>query len=579
MALFRAATLLSLCLLLAPLHAVPYSAKAAASRFGDRHHDPHEWKRAVMNHVSERTFTSRPMVSHLTRLLKNAPRHNDIKRALPKIANRQGFVGDQCSTDADCQGPRQCIAAEEGGIAPCTTASFFCFCFSPAVTCSSEDDCDPGELCTAIPQGTGNLCVSADALANVNIAVEETAPGLVSVGMDDSPLIDGLNGDSCSFDSDCTGSRECFGLSGTDSVPCSGQEDCVCLTQDPICSSNSDCESGEFCQSVDEEASIGICLSTFLVPSNPAAQAANEEAIISSIEDEEPIPSDDVDTMFTLADVTGPSEEKLNFDVCQSSDECAGTRRCENQISADVDCSATTECRCIPSDNATCTSDDECDDGESCIGFGSLKVCFSDNAPLPGEEGSGMETEEPLLTVEPEFTTEEPIPTDDILGLSESEISVEIEASPSPTAEECQDDRDCPDGQFCEEIDGRQVCEPVSNGDEEVSVCISTHHLSHMNQEELLYSTHRVARVLCDENNSCATPGHMIKYKNTAMMMSSYCEKVGCTSKIDTVNSPRYYPGKLVKSHSDGLEFTAHAARYSTRVEERMLSIAVRVGL
>lgn len=65
------------------------------------------------------------------------------------------------------------------------------------------------------------------------------------------------------------------------------------------------------------------------------------------------------------------------------------------------------------------------------------------------------------------------------------------------------------------------------------------------------------------------------------MMMSSYCEELGveCNVVATVVNSPRMKVGLRIKSRTDGLEFTALAARFESKVEEHVLRSVVRLGL
>ncbi|CAN8075966.1 unnamed protein product [Agarophyton chilense] len=543
MSYLRVATLLCLSLLITSSLAVPsHSRHASASlqRKQQLFHSPLDHKAAL--HVfnqAEKIRTSRSglnvesLPSFLNRLFeKRTPSTpNGLESALAKVSDRQGLIGGLCSSDSQCQDPRQCVTIQQAAVVPCTPDSLICACFSPLL-CSSGDDCDSGELCLSVANITGTVCVSEDVITSTNftVAVSEGGSGTVSIEIPDSPQTQGLNGDLCSSQGDCTESRRCFTLMGANFISCSGQENCRCVARDPSCSSISDCSSGEVCQFLDADGSVGFCISALLVPGNPAAQT-NETAI----EEEQHDLTDEMDMPI----------ETHEFGV-------------------------------------SCTTDDDCDIDESCTALGPTGRCTPDGNPSFGAGGEFPSASVGPIAVDAdvESPTDEPgsefigvTPTGDDSDLSESE-------EPSGTFEdECQTNDDCEDGETCTASDGLSVCEAVLNGEEDVSVCISTHHLSHMKQEELLYLTHRVARVLCDNSNSCATPGHMIKYKGAAMMMSTYCDAVGCISKLKTVNSPRYSPGKVVKSNSDGLEFTAHAARYNTRMEEKMLSLAVRIGL
>lgn len=161
----------------------------------------------------------------------------------------------------------------------------------------------------------------------------------------------------------------------------------------------------------------------------------------------------------------------------------------------------------------------------------------------------------------------------------------------SPTEEdelgELVTESDEPDGDVISDGIGSSPAPELEDGSEgdgatdepEDEICIGVHHLSHMTYKELVYSTHRVARVLCDKQDSCATPGHIVLYRGEAMMMRKYCTITRCVQKIMRVNSPRYSRAARVDSHTQDLRFTAFAARYESAAEERLLGAFVRIGL
>lgn len=98
--------------------------------------------------------------------------------------------------------------------------------------------------------------------------------------------------------------------------------------------------------------------------------------------------------------------------------------------------------------------------------------------------------------------------------------------------------------------------------------------------EKLIYRSHRRASVLCDANTSCATAGHIVVFKEEAMMMSSYCTLAGgCTKRLMHVNSPRMNRKLRLLTKTDGLQFTALASRYQSVVEERFLSTLVHMSM
>lgn len=109
--------------------------------------------------------------------------------------------------------------------------------------------------------------------------------------------------------------------------------------------------------------------------------------------------------------------------------------------------------------------------------------------------------------------------------------------------------------------------------------CIDVKALHHLPSEDLVFEKHALAHVLCDANDSCATPGHMVVFCGKAMMMRRYCDIAECSEQVMHVNSPRFKRGIRVPSSTDGLEFTAFASRYETRAEEAFISAVVRTGL
>ncbi|PXF44036.1 hypothetical protein BWQ96_06209 [Gracilariopsis chorda] len=131
------------------------------------------------------------------------------------------------------------------------------------------------------------------------------------------------------------------------------------------------------------------------------------------------------------------------------------------------------------------------------------------------------------------------------------------------------------------QADVAQAQQPQASEEPVEQSCIAVHHLKGERlKNALLYKSDVLARVLCDENESCATPGHMVIYRERAMMMRSYCELAGkCTERFLKVNGLKYERGKRVGSLSDGLSFSALAARFESKMEELVLKTAVHIGL
>lgn len=114
----------------------------------------------------------------------------------------------------------------------------------------------------------------------------------------------------------------------------------------------------------------------------------------------------------------------------------------------------------------------------------------------------------------------------------------------------------------------------------EEGACIAADALRHVPVEQLVYRPHRRAAVLCDEEGNCATPGHMVVYKGEAMMMKSYCEvsQQRCVKTVTFVNSPKITARVPLDSYSPHLRYTPFASRYEHRLEERLLSVIIRLG-
>ena len=151
----------------------------------------------------------------------------------------------------------------------------------------------------------------------------------------------------------------------------------------------------------------------------------------------------------------------------------------------------------------------------------------------------------------------------------------------------CTKNTDC-------EAEGMKACSNSTNGlpiclrievlksrgeGEGGGVCVASKHLGGFEDKELVFETHKRAAVLCDERGNCATPGHMVVWKGQGMMMRRYCGYVGCVPRVMMVNSPKWRRNMAVPSESEGLTFSAFAARYETKAEEVVLSAFIRAGV
>lgn len=114
---------------------------------------------------------------------------------------------------------------------------------------------------------------------------------------------------------------------------------------------------------------------------------------------------------------------------------------------------------------------------------------------------------------------------------------------------------------------------------EEDDVCIDANALAHVPPHDLVFPSHRRASVLCDQYGSCATAGHMVVYQQRSVMMASYCARFAtCKRRVMLVNSMRMRRNVRIPSKSPDLHFTVFAARFATRIEERLLATVVHAG-
>ena len=224
------------------------------------------------------------------------------------------------------------------------------------------------------------------------------------------------------------------------------------------------------------------------------------------------------------------STSRLTYDSCTVSAECLTNRQCVAFSSFRTCTSDETDCICFPASSSQCSSAADCPtEGESCI-----DVPVNETIAIAGKKYCGSvavaeNLDWPVVTaVEPTL-------------LPSSELSPSSEPSPAP--------------------------------------CIAVHSLEGFGMEELRYAQHRRAGVLCDDERNCATPGHMVVFKGKGMMMMKYCEIVQCHKRVMNVNSPRWQRQLRIASSKDDLQFTAFAAKYVTRTEERFLSSLLHVGL
>lgn len=225
----------------------------------------------------------------------------------------------------------------------------------------------------------------------------------------------------------------------------------------------------------------------------------------------------------------------LTMDSCNQTAHCKVPRKCVTGFTDQPKpCNTDQGCVCFPSSPPLCNASEECQTGEVCAYYSTDPTrlfCVSENA------------------------------------VDRYSTLFEKGTEPSPVAQ--------PD-----EIEGdSSTVQPAQVPDIPETICIAIHSLKHFDPKDLVFDKHPLARVLCDRNGSCATPGHIVLVSGTPMMMKTYCAKVTCDTHVMPVNSPKYRRRLTVESNSDGLSFTTFAARYETRTEEVIISAALRLGM
>lgn len=246
--------------------------------------------------------------------------------------------------------------------------------------------------------------------------------------------------------------------------------------------------------------------------------------------------------------------KKFSFEQCVSNTECAGLRVCADfdpaKLCALTDLEPDQNCVCVPiipnQQFCSCISDN-CVEGDICVGNSQLSAGKPQQGSCTSSKHSGLSR----LDCTPR------------LPLALSELP-----SPQPSSQP-------------ETVDStlQPTTPPSPSPSATLQVCIDATALTHLQPHQLLYKLHPHATVLCDQFGSCATPGHIVRYKRSTMMMKTSCRIKGCTQHTVRVNSPRYARGIRVESKTSGLQFTAFAARHETRAEESIMALAVRLGL
>ena len=446
--------------------------------------------------------------------------------------------------------------------------------------------------------------------------------GLVRAVEDDEEIFEsptkGMTLDSCRVSEECTSPRNCIHIdpvSPSGQVPCDpSKKHCVCIRRGGgtppdefiLCHESGNCEDGEVCARRNnityapyDTKMVPICASEAFVAGSSLWEEVNKLSGSGLAGDacKAPFQCKAPRTCFNIT-ITEPSPRPFT--------PCNGYREQSNKC----------VCYSVP---YLCRRKSHCNAGEVCAenkNKSRYPVCISEErfsytsrAVMEADYENGT-----ALTMEPCLTDAECVaPRSCISGQRLDQHCLGGENCFCLHFKRCTRSSDCPEGEICGVNLGRAISpapycfsellrstglfvtveeEPslIQDGSDLVSqepdpssatdpirrdVCIAAHHLHHLPREGLLFASHHISAVLCDSWDNCATRGHIVKYKNTPMMMMSYCAIVECTEKLMPVNAPAGF-GTVVESRRADLQFTALSARYETRLEEIFLSHVLR---
>lgn len=264
----------------------------------------------------------------------------------------------------------------------------------------------------------------------------------------------------------------------------------------------------------------------------------------------------------------------LNVDSCTSDSDCIGERKCFDEDMNFCESLSKLSCFCLKLDFGPCTSSVVCDTGEICAITSATDdpetlFCLSCAIVTPSyyraDSGNCIPEETDAPTQAPQITTATTTTT--TTTTPETRPSQPQARPPATMAS----NPDLPTATF----------EPGQEPGISLTICIAVDALSHLPSSALVYAEHHLARVLCDARRSCATPGHIVVHHDVPMMMATYCTAHalgGCHTANMYVNNPRMRRRIRVPSRTDGLEFTALAARFESGIEETVLAGLVHMG-
>lgn len=461
---------------------------------------------------------------------------------------------DLCRSDEMCNGGRTCMYRKETETTSCPAdLNNNCICLGSngLTACLSAGDCEDGlEICGIAVDIPFSVCYS------LYLAAALTPVFGKVIGARPTPTVEvpALSGESCRFDWECASPRRCNHITESGRYgECAGRRACRCEPLfDLRCAENDDCESGEACAHIVGARTGPVCRALSAIAADPLYELEEPSSIS--------VPPAASPTSGAESPVPGSPGSRLLGEPCTDGADCT-SQLCRHVTENATECVGRPGCRCVPaSATASCEQDSDCQSGELCtVVYDQVRYlvppfCFS----------------AALVRARPDIYVE----------LASADVAPP--ASPTPAFTRLPPSAS-PSDSLPPSVSSSPSLPPsstdsISLGDE--NVCIHAAALSHLPSDSLVYPTHRRATVLCDADGSCATPGHLVIYNHSPMLMRNYCACCAiCSRRVAFVNSPRMRVALRVRSQTRGLLYTALAARFETVAEERLLRALVRVGL
>lgn len=370
-----------------------------------------------------------------------------------------------------------------------------------------------------------------DAVIEVDsIQIHETLSGPPVLNLDSRMY----SYDYCETFADCDGNRYCY--DPDTSWRCAGGTECFCIAYPYTnCSTSADCLSNDRCY---QDLPIGRCISC------NATEAADGL---------EPVDDGNCENDKHGSNIS----PGYAFMPCHDNMHCVSPRQCVGVPSGP--CNTSTDyCVCSNPSNFLCTTSDDCLDNDRCVILGNgVLICAS----------CDFEIHSSIVKFVDDGNCESFSPSP-----SQSNPAEPSSASSGPSA---SSQTSSPTFTRTSSPNVSQSPEPT----ESPNVCIAADALVGLDASNLVFADDRRAGVLCDQFDSCATPGHMVEFKGRAMSMKDYCAVGGihCVKRTKLVNSPKMKMGLRIQSKSNHLMFTALSASKETWIETRVLAALLRL--